>query len=93
MSSLSLVICVSVLGSDPYALSAGSEQDACSECEQAVWVAPSSLSLMAENSELRLVCVQCATTLLEAEPEPGELMPPTREQMIELAEWAKRHLE
>ena len=57
----------------------GSTRGACCVCAVEVWVAPSSLAILAAQPERRLICIECVRG------HPGIVLPTTVAQRAEIA--------
>lgn len=64
---------------------AGCIRGRCGICSEEVWVAPSSLRMMARNPKLQLMCMDCMPGIV-ATHGGGRLQMPTPEQIAELRE-------
>lgn len=69
----------------PVARIAGSRRTTCSRCAAPVFISPSGLLKKGER-----VCVACARAIIAADPNPV-ILPPTADQLAELAVWAQRY--
>lgn len=77
MKEPGFIVCYRVsYGREP---TAGSTITNCSTCDAAIWIAPTSVQLMAEY-EAKVICVECA---LAADPNMLP-QPPTPEQIREI---------
>lgn len=63
----------------------GSVPMKCSECGQGVWVSPSSLLLLHDHSDMKILCLACVYPEMVAHG--GTIDPPTPAQSEEIAEY------
>ena len=71
--------------SQPGYLTPGSLPSRCSRCGQRVWLAPSSMILLHDKPEMKVVCLPCGLELMKVYPGTIERLTPAQLEEIEEA--------
>jgi hypothetical protein len=81
-----VLICAPISG----ACVAGSIVGACEDCDQPVWIAPTSQRLIARDA-VKIACTDCGFAAMRAEGLNPRAARPSPEQAIEIEGWMRRN--
>lgn len=82
-----LLVCAPVGGASQFLPNTDVIQ--CSKCGQGMWIAPSGKKVMAEDPEMKAICLDCALPHLLENPD-AKVQPITEEQVQEILDLIKK---